>query len=63
LGVERDAVGRHLGYLCCSTSHEERIQQVSGRLERKGGGNIWKVTIPANGWAQMRYRVRTIPDE
>ena len=28
-----------------------------GRLERRNGRSVWRVTIPANGTAVLRYRV------
>jgi hypothetical protein len=44
-------------------SPDQRIEQVSGKLERKDGRSLWKVSVPENGSAQMRYRIRSIPGE
>jgi hypothetical protein len=46
-----------------SVSSDQRIEQVSGKLEHKGSRSFWKVSVPGNGSAQMRYRVRRIPGE
>jgi len=39
---------------------EQRIERVSGKVDIRDGRMTWKVTVPANGTAQLRYRVRQI---
>ncbi|MEP3696134.1 MAG: hypothetical protein ABJM99_14310 [Parasphingorhabdus sp.] len=40
-----------------SHSDRERLTKVSKRLGRKDGKPLWKVTVPANGYSTLRYRV------
>lgn len=42
---------------------DERLTRSSARLDREDGGPLWKVTVPANGTAQLRYTlVRAKPE-
>lgn len=38
----------------------QRIERVNGRVEMRDGRMTWKVTVPANGTAQLRYRLRDL---
>lgn len=41
----------------------QRIERVSGKVEIRDGRMTWKVTVPANGTAQLRYRLRDLDSD
>ena len=43
-----------------SLGEDEKLEKVSAKLGRKNGRPLWRITVPANGRAILRYRVREL---